>query len=145
MIIYLCSLLFSIIHLLSSWADDNNSESRMSISIFILFICLCQCLQGELTKKQTEDIEEIREDQREKDLAKIYTNSRANQFLTVEKCLQRMKCPDKRRNECHEECRAGNTEEEIEEHVELTRDEHRSSFSRPPKQKFERKKNKKEL
>lgn len=45
----------------------------MSISIFILFICLQQCLQGELTKKQSEELEEIREIQREKDLIKGFS------------------------------------------------------------------------
>jgi len=31
----------------------------------------------------------------------------------------------------------GNTEEEIEEHIELTKDEHRSSISKAPKPKYE--------
>ena len=30
--------------------------------------------------------------------------------------MQRMKCPASRKEECSEECKAGNTEEEIEEH-----------------------------
>ncbi|CAF1548217.1 unnamed protein product, partial [Didymodactylos carnosus] len=46
--------------------------------------------------------------------------SEANQFLTYDKCMQRMKCPSKHRQECSEECKAGNTEEEIEEHAEIT-------------------------
>jgi hypothetical protein len=48
-----------------------------------------------------------------------------------------MKCPASRKEECSEECKAGNTEEEIEEHEELTHDEHRNSFNKSPKQKYE--------
>lgn len=51
--------------------------------------------------------------------------------------MQRMKCPSSRKEECSEECKAGNTEEEIEEHIELTKDEGRSSFNKVPKQKYE--------
>ncbi|CAF1240654.1 unnamed protein product [Adineta steineri] len=89
------------------------------------------------SKKQLENIEEVNEDRRENDLAKIYSSSKANEFLTYDKCMQRMKCPVNRKEECSEECKAGNTEEEIEEHSELTKDEHRTSFNKAPKQKYE--------
>jgi hypothetical protein len=48
-----------------------------------------------------------------------------------------MKCPVNRKEECSEECKAGNTEEEIEEHEELTRSENRHSLNKPPKPKYE--------
>ncbi len=72
--------------------------------------------------------------------------------MTPEKCLQRMKCPPSRKEKCSEECTAGksiflsefvlyfpigNTEEEMEEHEELTRDENRNSLTKSPKQKYE--------
>ncbi|CAF5024214.1 unnamed protein product [Rotaria sp. Silwood1] len=89
------------------------------------------------SKKHLEELEETNEDLREKELEKIYSASKAHQFLSHDKCMQRMKCPANRKEECSEECKAGNTEEEIEEHNELTRSEHRSSFSRTPKQKYD--------
>jgi hypothetical protein len=67
----------------------------------------------------------------------VYSASKANAFLSYDKCLQRMKCPASRKEECSEECKAGNTEEEMEEHEELTHDEHRSSLNKLPKQKYE--------
>jgi hypothetical protein len=72
--------------------------------------------------------------------------------------MQRMKCPVSRKEECSEECQAGrptdiflsfsivfiyysltigNTEEEIEEHKELTIKEHRNAISKKPKPKFD--------
>jgi len=48
-----------------------------------------------------------------------------------------MKCPVNRKEKCSEECKAGNTEEEMEEHEELTRDENRNSLNKSPKQKYE--------
>ena len=69
--------------------------------------------------------------------------------------MQRMNCPATRKEECSEECRAGrqshifrliqmynlfligNTEEEVEEHKELTLDEHPSDINNRPKPKFE--------
>ncbi|CAF3323474.1 unnamed protein product [Rotaria socialis] len=88
-------------------------------------------------KKKLEELEEINEDKREKELGTIYSSSKANQFLTYDKCMQRMKCPVNRKEECSEECKTGNTEEEIEEHIELTKDESRNSFTKAPKQKYE--------
>lgn len=83
-----------------------------------------------------------------------YSSSNANTFLSYDKCIQRMKCPSSRKEECNEECRAGkricaykcrfesfvflgNTEEEIEEHIELTQSEHRSALRQKPKARFE--------
>ena len=37
----------------------------------------------------------------------VYASSKANQFLTYDKCMQRMKCPVNRKEECSEECTAG--------------------------------------
>ena len=70
--------------------------------------------------------------------------------------MHRLKCPASRKEECSEECTAGksinqtfrsnifvayfsigNTEEEMEEHEEITHDEHRSSLNKSPKQKYE--------
>jgi hypothetical protein len=66
--------------------------------------------------------------------------------------MQRMQCPANRKEECSEECKAGksidmfcfllsfsigNTEEEIEEHSELTKSERRNSLKNAPKQKYE--------
>ena len=81
------------------------------------------------------------------------TEAQANQFLSFEKCVQRMQCPLSRKERCAEECRAGsfdlylsvqsvsfllgNTEEEIEEHIELVRNEDRTAFTQPPKSKYE--------
>ncbi|CAF0817514.1 unnamed protein product [Adineta ricciae] len=106
---------------------------------------MCQFVQsqvaagnsGDRTKKQLEEIEENNESRQEKELAKLYSSSKANAFLTYDKCMQRMKCPANRKEECSEECTAGNTEEEIEEHSELTKDERRSSMNRAPKRKYE--------
>ena len=67
----------------------------------------------------------------------VYSAAKANSFLTYEKCVQRLKCPASRKEECSEECKAGNTEEEMEEHEEITHDEHRSSLNKSPKQKYE--------
>ena len=84
----------------------------------------------------------------------VYSSSNANNFLSYDKCIQRMKCPSSRKEECDEECRAGkriyvykcslesfiligNTEEEIEEHIELTRSEHRNALRQKPKARFE--------
>ncbi|CAF1199878.1 unnamed protein product [Rotaria sordida] len=88
------------------------------------------------SKKHLEELEETNEQLREKELEKTFSSLKANQFLTHDKCMQRMKCPANRKEECSEECKAGNTEEEIEEHTELTKDEHRSAFSKTPKQKY---------
>jgi hypothetical protein len=68
--------------------------------------------------------------------------------------MQRMNCPVNHKEECSEECQAGrqshillfffdyficvgNTEEEIEEHQEITRDEDQISVNNKPKPKFE--------
>jgi hypothetical protein len=92
----------------------------------------------------------------------VYSSSKANDFLSYDKCMQRMKCPVNRKEECSEECHAGrhshtfsffnyfffsyllcylftigNTEEEIEEHTELTISEHREAIQKKPKPKFE--------
>ena len=73
--------------------------------------------------------------------------------MTYEKCMQRMKCPVNRKEECSEECQAGkerwfneliennrlivgNTEEEVEEHLELTIGEDRNSLQKRPKPKL---------
>lgn len=37
----------------------------------------------------------------------VYSSSKANEFLTYDKCMQRMKCPPSRKEECSEECKAG--------------------------------------
>ena len=37
----------------------------------------------------------------------VYSSSKANAFLTYDKCMQRMKCPANRKEECSEECTAG--------------------------------------
>ncbi|CAF2739635.1 unnamed protein product [Rotaria sp. Silwood2] len=118
---------------------------RCLFVFIIFFIYICQQAQSQSTgdsnadhsKKHLEELEEVNEDLREKELEKIYSTSKANQFLTHDKCMQRMKCPANRKEECSEECKAGNTEEEIEEHHELTRGEHRSSLSKIPKQKYD--------
>jgi len=57
--------------------------------------------------------------------------------LSYDKCIQRLKCPASRKEQCSEECKAGNTEEEMEEHEELVHDERRASFTKAPKRKFE--------
>ncbi|CAF1471001.1 unnamed protein product [Adineta steineri] len=67
----------------------------------------------------------------------VYSLSKANNFLSYNKCMQRMKCPVTRKEECSEECHAGNTEEEIEEHKEIIIGEHRNSFRKKPKPKFD--------
>ncbi|CAF1609821.1 unnamed protein product [Rotaria magnacalcarata] len=119
--------------------------------IFVCIICVvyfCQYSQSQSTDnsnaarnkkklEELEELEEINEDKREKELGTIYSSSKANQFLTYDKCMQRMKCPVNRKEECSEECKTGNTEEEIEEHIELTKGESRNSFSKTPKQKYE--------
>ena len=37
----------------------------------------------------------------------VYSSSKANEFLAYDKCMQRMKCPPNRKEECSEECKAG--------------------------------------
>jgi hypothetical protein len=37
----------------------------------------------------------------------VYTTPKAHEFLTHDKCMQRMKCPASRKEECSEECKAG--------------------------------------
>ena len=37
----------------------------------------------------------------------FYSSSKANQFLSYEKCMQRMNCPVSRKEQCSEECHAG--------------------------------------
>ncbi|UJR14803.1 hypothetical protein I4U23_001790 [Adineta vaga] len=111
--------------------------------IFSVYICQYVHSQSanvnsaDRNKKQLEEIEEANEERQEKDLAKLYSPSKANAFLTYDKCMQRMKCPASRKEECSEECTAGNTEEEIEEHSELTKDEHRTSMAKASKRKYE--------
>lgn len=88
-------------------------------------------------------------------LAYSSSSAKANEFLSYEKCMQRMKCPINRKEDCREECQAGrsscmpgeknisscpslgNTEEEVEEHTELIVNERRRNFKRAPKSKFE--------
>ena len=94
------------------------------------------------------------------DLVYSSSSTKANEFLSHEKCVQRMKCPINRKEECSEECQAGrpsgmpmigwipwetvsscpflgNTEEEVEEHLELFVNERRSAVKRAPKSKSE--------
>jgi len=40
-------------------------------------------------------------------LSIAYSSLKANVFLTYDKCMQRMKCPASRKEECSEECQAG--------------------------------------
>lgn len=132
---------------------QRDSIDRYVVLCLIVFVWFDQ-VQTIGDKKQLEDIEEAHEEQKEKELEKrnnsnkqtsqidiflfsVYSSSKANTFLSYDKCIQRLKCPASRKEECSEECRAGNTEEEMEEHEELVHDEHRSSLSKAPKQKFE--------
>jgi len=79
--------------------------------------------KAEGDRKHLEELEEAEETRQEKEASKVHSKSKANQFLSYDKCMQRMKCPSRRVEECSEECKAGNTEEEVEEHSELTIDE----------------------
>jgi len=72
-------------------------------------------------QQSLEELEETSDDLHENDAATLLAKSQAHQFLSYDKCMQRMKCPSKHKQECSEECKAGNTEEEIEEHAEITK------------------------
>ncbi|CAF1625213.1 unnamed protein product [Adineta ricciae] len=87
--------------------------------------------------KQLDKLDQAHIKRSNKDIPHVYSSSNANNFLSYDKCIQRMKCPSSRKEECGEECRAGNTEEEIEEHIELTRSEHRNALRQKPKARFE--------
>ncbi|CAF0852240.1 unnamed protein product [Didymodactylos carnosus] len=97
---------------------------QRTVVILLLIACVSTFVHcavdttGTSTQQSLEESEETVEDQQENDAAAC--KSEANQFLTYDKCMQRMKCPSKHRQECSEECKAGNTEEEIEEHAEIT-------------------------
>ncbi|CAF3299007.1 unnamed protein product [Rotaria sp. Silwood2] len=113
--------------------------------IFVVFIlCIYQQVHSESVEKsqadhqnkQLDKHEEHHEKRHKIDTSNVYSSPKAHEFLSYDKCMQRMKCPISRKEDCSEECHAGNTEEEIEEHKEITISERRSVLNKKPKQKF---------
>ncbi|UJR31919.1 hypothetical protein I4U23_019393 [Adineta vaga] len=104
---------------------------------FILVIFLLYLFQHVETESKLKHSKSLEKSDVTKDASHMYTSLKANHFLSYDKCIQRMKCPVSRKEECREECRAGNTEEEIEEHKELTQNERPHVLRQKPKAQFE--------
>ncbi|CAF3310813.1 unnamed protein product [Rotaria socialis] len=106
----------------------------------LLTLCTYQQIHSETTETKQHkqlDSDEEHTDKRHRIVASnIYSSSIANEFLSYDKCMQRMKCPVSRKEDCSEECQAGNTEEEIEEHEEIINNEDRNSLSKKPKPRY---------
>ncbi|CAF2132478.1 unnamed protein product [Rotaria magnacalcarata] len=109
--------------------------------LFSLFtLCTYQQIHSETTEtkqhKQLDNVEEHTDKRHKIVVSHIYSSSQANEFLSYDECMQRMKCPVSRKEDCSEECQAGNTEEEIEEHEEIINNEDRNSLSKKPKPRY---------
>ncbi|CAF1583720.1 unnamed protein product [Rotaria sp. Silwood1] len=103
--------------------------------LFLVFIfCKCQRINCETIEKTQAARQTNELDKQDKiDKSKVYSSPKAHEFLSYDKCMQRMKCPVSRKEDCSEECHAGNTEEEIEEYTEITKIEHRNALNKKPK------------
>jgi hypothetical protein len=100
----------------------------------VFSLCIYQYVQSESTAKNQVDhqhkhlekLKELNEKRDEKQMSNskfislsqkvktnvcfihlVYSSSKANDFLSYDKCMQRMKCPVSRKEECSEECHAG--------------------------------------
>ncbi|CAF0746158.1 unnamed protein product [Rotaria sordida] len=103
--------------------------------LYVVFtLCIYQHVHSDSTEKnqaaqqnkQLNKLEEHNEKQHKIDTSNIYLSPKANEFLSYDKCMQRMKCPVSR-----------NTEEEIEEYKEMTMSERRSALRKKPKPRFD--------